>query len=466
MRLANLFGSVTGLGLAGRFEGGAIEGRAWFGVSPDAAKTLTRALTAPTTLDLSDAVGTPLVLARASFDPGLVAFTLLDLFNADSKEDLEETLAEVHERLGIDLDLNRDLADRSGGHAWFALIEPDTPPDEGSISDRELGGLVPLFGLDTRDAASTDALLDLFQRVNGVVGAFMQRDLGDGVVSFTLREPRPPSITFGGTRVLFSVDLTDDEIVAAVKGGGARVEGPAATVAAAPHGALLRPRALFERFASRGERPIARLFPETVVATAAPTPVGVLADVRIPDGSFLSDFPAVDAEYRKAQIFNEAEWHMRSLTDSCKSYFTSEQKYSQADGREPWHAALPGPNGSNLGYPVPWVDYVFIGGTDFTLSNMRAIPRDYERLPSDPVANKHKDAALNMIYGPFGYPTAFRYTITTGPGTGYDATCTVTAEADLDPTSTEVHTITQTVSIDPNTQEVLISPVVVTNEFE
>ena len=72
---------------------------------------------------------------------------------------------------------------------------------------------------------------------------------------------------------------------------------------------------------------------------------------------------------------------------------------------------------------------------------------------------------MRLIYGPFGYPTAFRYTLTTGPGSGMDATCTVTAEADFDPTTDAVHTITQDVFINEN-QEVTVTPITVTNELE
>ena len=50
----------------------------------------------------------------------------------------------------------------------------------------------------------------------------------------------------------------------------------------------------------------------------------------------------------------------------------------------------------------------------------------------------------------------------TGPG----ARVKLKAEADFDPSSPEHHTITQELYVDPDTQEVVVTPPVVRNEFE
>lgn len=154
---------------------------------------------------------------------------------------------------------------------------------------------------------------------------------------------------------------------------------------------------------------------------------------------------------------------MTSLTDVCKTYFTSEQRYSAPGGREPWHD--PSLSNTTAGFPVPFIEYVFPGGTNFKMTNTPLVPEGYDSMVSpNPTANRHKDAVLGMTYGPFNTQTSFRYTLETGPGTGIDATCTVTAEADLDPSTAAVHTVTQVVTVDERTQEVMVSPRLTTNE--
>ena len=97
--------------------------------------------------------------------------------------------------------------------------------------------------------------------------------------------------------------------------------------------------------------------------------------------------------------------------------------------------------------------------------NPAAIPTGGETvmptIPDDPFVQ----AALNKLGVDFRDPLAFRYTITTGPGTGIDATLVITAEADFEPGG-PVHTVTQELYLHKQNQEVIITPPTTTNEFD
>ena len=65
-----------------------------------------------------------------------------------------------------------------------------------------------------------------------------------------------------------------------------------------------------------------------------------------------------------------------------------------------------------------------------------------------------------------GAATLWRYTYTTGEECGEGATATFRAERDFDPATPQAHTMEQRVQVDPVTQQVYISPMVTTSEYQ
>ncbi len=147
-----------------------------------------------------------------------------------------------------------------------------------------------------------------------------------------------------------------------------------------------------------------------------------------------------------------------AFASSTKSYFMSEQMVT-AD--EPWHTSVYG-----NGYPIEWSLYSFAGGPNFTFTTHTIIPRGGEALPATlDASNPMAAAVLATIDVDLSGDHHFRYTYSTGPGTGPDASALITAEADFDPASPEVHTILVELEIDNESQEIIVRPPVTMNEF-
>src|SRR5690554_4763554 len=86
--------------------------------------------------------------------------------------------------------------------------------------------------------------------------------------------------------------------------------------------------------------------------------IGILAAIAIP--AFL--------KYIKSSKAAEATGIMKKMSEGAKTYFTSEQKWSNATtGDQPWHVAS-GTAPSVEGYPVDWNSYVFPGGLTASFS--------------------------------------------------------------------------------------------------
>lgn len=150
-----------------------------------------------------------------------------------------------------------------------------------------------------------------------------------------------------------------------------------------------------------------------------------------------------EAERRKARKRAAAE--VRKLANAAKAYFESEQKYcgGREDCRHPWHDE---PGGA-AGRPVSFEEYVFPGGQDVTFRTMESIPEGGERRPVDPVLAAGEGGGVADLTEHLNWElperSTFRYTYTTGPGSGRDATAIIRARADFEPdrpgTTTVVH---------------------------
>ena len=195
--------------------------------------------------------------------------------------------------------------------------------------------------------------------------------------------------------------------------------------------------------------------------------IGILAALAIP--AFL--------RYIKQSKTAEAEQNMKKMSEGSKAYFTSEQRYSKAAGSggdQPWHAGA-STNVANkmFGMPVPWSAYVMPGGAltfcshdPAALCTVANSPKGGSKLaPPDLSGTAAVQAALNKMRVSFEDPTYFVYNYTSA-GVSGAATATIAALADFDTNSAEVHTITQTVTIDATSQEPVISPAYTQNEFE
>ena len=79
--------------------------------------------------------------------------------------------------------------------------------------------------------------------------------------------------------------------------------------------------------------------------------IGILAAIAIP--AFLRSV--------KKSKASEAEGNVKKMMDGAKGYFTGSQKFVNPTkvGDQPWHD---GTANSNVGYDVPWAQYVFPGG--------------------------------------------------------------------------------------------------------
>ena len=170
------------------------------------------------------------------------------------------------------------------------------------------------------------------------------------------------------------------------------------------------------------------------------------ASIAIP--SFLGRF--------KSNKKSESEQIMRKLADGAKNYFMSDQKY-QYD--QPWHTS------GEPGFPVMWEDYVFPGGADFSFQSSEELPTGGAKVVPDVVVDPKVEAALDKIGIDFNEPTYFRYTVTTGPGKGIEARITITAQADFKPGG-PIHTVSQEITVDPHTHELIVAPMLTINEFE
>ena len=198
--------------------------------------------------------------------------------------------------------------------------------------------------------------------------------------------------------------------------------------------------------------------------------IGILAAIAIP--AFL--------RYIKQSKTSEAEAIMKKIAEGSKAYFTSEQKFAATSGvaDQPWH---PGgsPGATNAaGLPVPFTDYVFPGGStgiNTSQSNCAYASPAAADAPSGgskqlpcagtlPAVSGTVHATLNKLRVELKDPLYFLYAYDPGSGTGTGAAATVTAMADFK-VSGSAHTIAQTISVDA-TQEVVIGPAVLTNEFE
>ncbi|AWV90575.1 type IV pilin protein [Bradymonas sediminis] len=193
--------------------------------------------------------------------------------------------------------------------------------------------------------------------------------------------------------------------------------------------------------------------------------IGILAAIAIP--AFL--------KYIKSSKAAEATGIMKKMSEGAKTYFTSEQKYAAAaDGDQPWHASVANDQTKAPGYPVIWDNYVFPGGTDYKFNTIlgtealgtagNAPTGGSKYLPMVPTTATFK-AASNKLNLSLEDPLYFMYNYAS-TDKGNTAKAEITAIANFKTGDTVAHTVSQTVNVNPASQEVRVGPAVVSNEFE
>lgn len=153
---------------------------------------------------------------------------------------------------------------------------------------------------------------------------------------------------------------------------------------------------------------------------------------------------------------------LMELAQGARRYFESEQNYVL---EEPWHP-IPEPNYAGL--PVPWTAYTFPGGPDFMMTSHAEPPQGGEAVMPVPIASQgDMQAALEQLNFTWpNYPTRFKYNYMVGPGQGYNATATITAQANFDTSNDALYTMKIRVDLHQQNQEVIIHPIETTPEVE
>lgn len=151
-------------------------------------------------------------------------------------------------------------------------------------------------------------------------------------------------------------------------------------------------------------------------------------------------------QYQSRATQSEADALIQQMGSGARAYFEGDQIFSTPDGPEPWHVADEDSD-SRPGMPVPFDEKVFPGGPDIKVVSSPRIPEDGEQVATDPqIVSGDVDFDADAVFPPLGISlpetTRFRYVYETGPGTGADATATIRAEANFDPTTPKHHTVT------------------------
>jgi hypothetical protein len=164
----------------------------------------------------------------------------------------------------------------------------------------------------------------------------------------------------------------------------------------------------------------------------------------------------------EVNMSEEASRAVLKLVDGARAYLTSEQLYSAPDGEEPWHVAGAQGTETQVGFPMPWSKYVFPGGKDLVISSHTFVPKLGE--PQAPVfATEEARRVFAKLGMDLEAPSQIRYTYE-AHGEGAGATALIRGELDLNPDVPTNHTIEIRLSVDPETQEVRVHPMVVMHD--
>jgi prepilin-type N-terminal cleavage/methylation domain-containing protein len=189
---------------------------------------------------------------------------------------------------------------------------------------------------------------------------------------------------------------------------------------------------------------------ELMVAVAI---VGILAAIAIP----------AFQQYVRRSKTSEAEMFMDEMVDGATNYFQSEQLGCQgaSDCAEPWH------DSTRKGMPISWSNYVFPGGdVSWDSKGGQSPPVGGSTYRPEPQASQHVSAVTNKLnFDASRDALHFKY-VYRASGSGPNASATIRARADFEPSSASHHTYTRTIEVDTSSGTVSASPSTLTNEGE
>lgn len=146
---------------------------------------------------------------------------------------------------------------------------------------------------------------------------------------------------------------------------------------------------------------------------------------------------------------SEADTYLAAMADGAQRYYEGDQTYSTQHGAEPWHT-----DGGNPGEPVGFDDKVFPGGPGIKVVSTPQTPHSGETVAPEPrIESGDVDFEADVIFKTlnvdFPDDQYFRYVYETGTGTGDEATATLKATHNFDPSTPRQHTVIQELEVLP-----------------
>lgn len=164
--------------------------------------------------------------------------------------------------------------------------------------------------------------------------------------------------------------------------------------------------------------------------------IGILAAIAIP----------AFQRYLERSRYSEAHTMVSQITTSAKTYFTTNQKNCAniSNCSEPWHQN----SSRSAGMTVEWKNKVFPGAnTAFNTNGGNPPPQGRGKYKPVPSASSYAQQIANALNLQLNDPLYFKY-IHQPSGSGSQATTTVSARADFDPSSSDVHTHRQVLEVE------------------
>lgn len=466
--LLPVLGQITGMGFGASYEGTQLDATGWAGLTPIGAQIAEELTTPSTVTSMAGAVPREtMFFTHIGASPSAMMDLFISMLTPEGRLDLNSELYEMEMDLGVSFDPERDLADRLTGEGMIMVVA-------NSSNNYNLFGVAGFSTIARFDFTSADELGKLsgmfesaFQQEQG--RAIPKRDLALGARAATVYQPDPsgPLIIVDGASAYIADPSFDDAMLA-----------PLIASSFADDARLItqdgRPRA---KRALADDAVNVMYFNLGMIRTSIP--MAGMALAQVPDLDEILIKASVDedslrldanldiavapellprrlgASMRFGSKVEAAEQNMRRAMDGAKSYFTTEQKYTS--GPASWHPA----DAANMaGYPVEWSKYSFPGGSNYTISNYDTAPKDGELMAARAPfpAGSMEERVDTLLGGVLTRPSHFKITYSTGPGRGENATATIRFEADFDSSTSDVHTITQEIRVDPYSQEVMITP--------
>lgn len=466
--LLPVVGQMTGLGFGVSYRGTQLDVTGWAGLTSVGAQLASKLTTPSKITPMATAVPSEtLFFTHIGANPSAMMDLFISTLTPAGRLDLTSKLYKMEAEAGVTFDPEKDIADQLTGEALVMVVANST-------NHANLFGVTGFATVGRFDFISTEALAKL----TGIIEATFQqkmgraiptRDIALGARMATVYQPEPsaPIVIVDGASVYIADPSLDDAALAPIIAASHSEDAQLAMQEDRPRGArALADDAINVMYFNLGM--VRQAIPMTNMALAqVPDLDEILIEASVRDDSIRLDanldiavapemLPRrLSASMRYDSKIKTSKEITRRAMDGAKSYFTTEQKY--LSGSASWH---PASARNPAGYPLPWSEYTFPGGDNFTVTNYDVIPKHGELMPArPPFPTGSMEARVDaMLGGILTRPSYFKITYSTGPGRGEHSTATIKLEADFDPSTTYAHTITQELFVDQSSQEVISSP--------